>query len=88
MITILMRKEEFLYFYPFKHYRNRDVDWEITFWNANSLFKRFCKLYVIPDYVLPLGIESSTWNSITKSKTSSIELKEVQEVQEVQEILV
>lgn len=81
MITMLMRKEEFLYNYPFPHYRNRDVDWEITQWNPNSLIKRNRKLVVACEYVLHLGIKKSTWNQ------SDHHLESEQEISEVQAIL-
>jgi hypothetical protein len=82
MITMLMRKEEFLYNYPFPHFRNRDVDWEITQWHPNSLMKRNRKIFVLPGYVLHLGIKNSTWKENTEQGFASEE-----EVNEVRTIL-
>ncbi len=81
MLTMVMRKDEFLLNYPFPHYRNRDVDWEITQWNPNSLLKRNRKIVVFSDYVLHLGINISTWN------TSEQQLENAEEIDEVRKIL-
>lgn len=61
MITMLMRREEFMMCYPFPHYRNRDVDWELAQWNPNAFVRRGRDIYVACDYVLHLGIGMSTW---------------------------
>lgn len=81
MLTMLMKKEEFSRCYPFPHYRNRDVDWEIAQWNPNSMKKRGKKILIAPCYVLHLGIKASTWN------TSKKILESQQEIQEVKKIL-
>lgn len=81
MITMLMKSEEFLRCYPFPHYRNRDVDWELAQWNPSSMEKRSKQIFVACDYVLHLGIYTSTWN---KSKDI---LATEQEVREVKQIL-
>ena len=80
MITMIMRKEEFLLCYPFPHYRNRDIDWEITQWNANSLKKRNRRIFVAHDYVLHLGIEFSTWNESKEILASEEEMDEVRKI--------
>ena len=80
MITMLMRKEEFLSNYPFPHYRNRDVDWELTQWNPNSVQKRKRKIYVAPGYVLHLGLNSSTWNSSEQKLETEEEMNEVKTI--------
>lgn len=82
MITMLMRKDEFLVNYPFPHYRNRDVDWEITQWNPNSMRKRNRKIMVACDYVLHLGIHSSTWNNSEQKLESEEEINEVHTILE------
>lgn len=61
MITMLMRREEFLLCHPFPHYRNRDVDWELALWNPNAFVRRGRGIYVACDYALYLGIGMSTW---------------------------
>ena len=61
MLTMFMRKEEFVACYPFPHYRDRDVDWELTQWNQNSMKRRSRSIYVACDYVLHLGLDRSTW---------------------------
>jgi glycosyltransferase involved in cell wall biosynthesis len=81
MLTMVMRTEEFLLNYPFPHYRNRDVDWEIAQWNPNSLIKRNRKLVVLPGYVLHLGVNISTWD------TSGQQLERPEEMEEVTKIL-
>jgi glycosyltransferase involved in cell wall biosynthesis len=63
MLTMFMRKEEFTACYPFPHYRDRDVDWELTQWNLNSMKRRSRSIYVACDYVLHLGLDRSTWQS-------------------------
>lgn len=80
MISMLMRTEEFLLNYPFAHYRNRDVDWEITQWGSNALKKRFRRLFVACDYVLHLGINSSTWNEETSLLATREELDAVNSI--------
>ena len=82
MITMLMRKEEFLYNYPFPHFRNRDVDWEITQWHPNSMMKRNRRIYVLPGYVLHLGIKNSTWNESGQEFESEEEVNEVRMILE------
>jgi glycosyltransferase involved in cell wall biosynthesis len=82
MLTMVMRKEEFLLNYPFPHYRNRDVDWEITQWNPNSLLKRNRKLVVFPGYVLHLGINISTWDSSGHQVENPEEMEEVRKILE------
>lgn len=82
MITMLMRKDEFLHNYPFPHHRNRDVDWEIAQWNPNSMVKRKRKIVVAADYVLHLGMNKSTWDHLSDQKTESED-----ETREVQSIL-
>lgn len=77
MISMLMRTEEFLHHCPFPHYRNRDVDWEIAQWGPNSLMRRNLKLVVACDYVLHLGIKSSTWNTSEQKFESDEEINEV-----------
>jgi glycosyltransferase involved in cell wall biosynthesis len=82
MISMLMHTDEFLQNYPFPHYRNRDVDWEITQWNPNSMMARKRKIIVACDYVLHLGIHSSTWNTSAKKLESEEEINEVQSILE------
>lgn len=82
MITMLMRKEEFLYNYPFPHYRNRDVDWEIAQWNPNSLMKRNRKILVACDYVLHLGVNRSTWHPSGTQFETQDEIDEVRGILE------
>ncbi len=77
MITMLMHTDEFLQNYPFPHYRNRDVDWEITQWNPNSMMNRKRRIIVACDYVLHLGIHNSTWNASDKKIESEEEINEV-----------
>lgn len=80
MITMLMKKEEFLRCYPFPHYRNRDVDWEITQWNPNSMKKRNKRIFVAPGYILHLGIDTSTWNRSKRNLHSKQEIEQVRKV--------
>lgn len=80
MVTMLMKKEEFIRCYPFPHFRNRDVDWEITQWNPNSMKKRNRRIFVASDYVLHLGIDTSTWNKSKKILASEQEVKEVKQI--------
>jgi glycosyltransferase involved in cell wall biosynthesis len=80
MITMLMRREEYLSNYPFPHYRNRDVDWEITQWNPNSVTRRKRKIVVAVGYVLHLGINISTWNASKESFESEEEVNEVKAI--------
>jgi glycosyltransferase involved in cell wall biosynthesis len=82
MITMLMRKDEFLLNYPFPHYRNRDVDWEIAQWGPNSIMKRNRKIVVASDYVLHLGIKKSTWNISEEQFESENEINEVRSILE------
>lgn len=82
MITMLMRREEFLLNYPFPHYRNRDVDWEIALWNPNSISRRNRKLVVACGYVLHLGINLSTWNASSEAFESEEEVNEVKAILE------
>lgn len=77
MITMLMRKEEMLYNYPFAHYRNRDVDWEITTWGPQSLRQRSRRLLVACGHVLHLGASRSTWNQAGPAQETQEELDEV-----------
>lgn len=87
MITMLMRKEEMLYNYPFAHYRNRDVDWEITTWGPQSLRHRSRRLLVACDYVLHLGASRSTWNQSDAPLETEAELNEVRSILEKNNIL-
>jgi len=80
MITMLIKREEFLRCYPFPHYRNRDVDWEITQWNPNSMMKRHRKIFVASGYVLHLGIDTSTWNKSKQILASDEEVGEVEKI--------
>lgn len=80
MITMLMRKEEMLYNYPFAHYRNRDVDWEITTWSPYSLLSRKRRLLVVCDYVLHLGANKSTWNPNESQSETQEELEAVRKI--------
>jgi glycosyltransferase involved in cell wall biosynthesis len=63
MLTMFMRREEFVACYPFPHYRDRDVDWELTQWNQNSMKKKSRSIFVACDYVLHLGLDRSTWQT-------------------------
>jgi len=80
MITMVMRSEEFLRCYPFPHYRNRDVDWEIALWNPNSMKMRNRRIFVACDYVLHLGIDTSTWDTSKQTLASEQEIKEVTQI--------
>lgn len=62
MICLVMRREEFANFAPFPTYRNRDVDWEIFYWNKNSLHARSRRMLAV-DWVTHLGQFDSTWHS-------------------------
>jgi glycosyltransferase involved in cell wall biosynthesis len=64
MLCLVMRREEFESFDTFPTYRNRDVDWEIFFWNRNSLAVRRRNLVVV-DWVIHLGQFDRTWDSNT-----------------------
>ena len=80
MITMLMKKEEFVRCYPFPHFRNRDVDWELAQWNPNSMKKRNRRIFVACDYVLHLGIDTSTWNKSKEILATEQEVKEVKQI--------
>lgn len=80
MITMIMKKEEFLHCYPFPHYRNRDVDWELAQWNPNSMLRRNRAIFVACDYVLHLGIEFSTWAGANDPSASPAEQEEVRAI--------
>jgi hypothetical protein len=82
MITMFMRKEEFLLCYPFPHYRYRDVDWELTQWNINSMRKRSRAIYVLCGYVLHLGLYNSMWQ-----EDAAVKLHTAEEISEVNKIL-
>lgn len=82
MISMLMRKDEFLQCYPFPHYRNRDVDWEIAQWNPNSMMKRKRKIVVACGYVLHLGIGKTTWDKSGEVLASEEEIEEVNKILE------
>ena len=82
MLTMLMKREEFIRCYPFPHYRNRDVDWELAQWNPNSMKKRNRGIFVACDYVLHLGLGVSTWQ-----KDRAINNHSAQEIKEVKQIL-
>jgi glycosyltransferase involved in cell wall biosynthesis len=80
MLTMLTRAEEFAFCHPFPHYRNMNVDWEITQWHPNSMMKRRRRICVACDYAVHLGLDSSTWNNELASKTSDAEREEVAEI--------
>ena len=80
MITMIMRKEEFAMCHPFPHYRDRDVDWELTQWNAHSMLRRGRFICVACGYVLHLGIASSTWSGGVDRHASPEEIREVREI--------
>jgi glycosyltransferase involved in cell wall biosynthesis len=61
MLTLLMRREELEVFMPFPTYRDRDVDWEIFYWNKGSLNARRRRM-LCADWVLHLGQFDSTWH--------------------------
>jgi glycosyltransferase involved in cell wall biosynthesis len=82
MISMLLKREELLGCYPFPHHRNRDVDWELTQWNNNSMKKRSRKVTVVCDYVLHLGLAVSTWQS-----NKAIPNHSEEEIKEVKKIL-
>lgn len=80
MITMVMKREEFLMCHPFPHYRNRDVDWEIAQWNPNAFGRRGRGIFVACDYVLHLGIGRSTWSGIGHAQSSPDESQEVEQI--------
>lgn len=59
-LCLLLRPDELQACYPFPHYRNRDVDWELAKWNRNSIAARSRKLIAI-DFTVHLGLYESTW---------------------------
>jgi hypothetical protein len=80
MITMLMRREDLMACYPYPHYRNRDVDWELTQWNPNAVVRREREVYVACGYVLHLGIGTSTWSGQSDPHASPEEVREVREI--------
>lgn len=80
MITMLMKREEFLLCHPFPHYRNRDVDWELAQWNPNAFTRRGRGIFVACDYVLHLGIGRSTWSGLGHTQSSPEESQEVDRI--------
>jgi hypothetical protein len=76
-----MRKEDFRYCYPFPHYRNRDVDWDLAKRSPNAVLKRSKRIFVLSDYVLHLGLKESTWNNENwKDYHSEEEIIEVEKI--------
>jgi hypothetical protein len=87
MLTMLMRTEEFACCHPFPHYRNMNVDWEVTQWHTNSMLKRRRRICVACDYALHLGLDTSTWENELESKTSAEEREEVTKILKQHQLL-
>lgn len=78
MCCMVMRKDELRLCHPFPHHINRDVDWELTLWNRNSLAHRNRKLVSV-DRVLHLGLYDSTWHPgcVPASESEMLEINKV-----------
>jgi glycosyltransferase involved in cell wall biosynthesis len=80
MLTMVLKREEFLDCCPFPHFRNRDVDWELAQWHRHSMHARRREIVVACDHVLHLGIDRSTWSGHNTAPHSPEESRRVAEI--------